>query len=475
MSLDTGALGHSGDGHAVVIGSSLAGLTAARALANSMDRVTVIERDRLPAGPRWRRGVAQARHAHNLMMAGHQGLDVLFPGVGKQLLAAGMVRVGMPQDMLLLGPGGWTPRFESDLAMLTGTRDVIDAVVRERLSADPKVTIVEEHEAVGLEPGPGDTVTGVWVRGRDREAPTGWGERHLLKAEFVVDATGRTSRAPQWLVELGYEAPQESVADARTTYASAVFAPPPGHVADWKCMLLMASPQTPRQGILNPIEDGRWMVSVSESGGRRPATDHAGLLSAAGRLRDPVLRDVLESATPLGPVHGSGRTENRWRHYEKLRRWPDRFLVIGDAFGAFNPSYGQGMSTAVQSALTLDGMLRRHGTAAGLTHRLRKALARTLAPAWQLATTMDLSYPWVAEAYPPDLMTRFGKRYMDRVAAAALTDRNAALYMLRVTQLLATPADAFKPKVLAAALRGGRGTAPAGPPSSTHGPGLRGG
>ncbi|MFD9304934.1 FAD-dependent oxidoreductase [Streptomyces sp. NPDC060048] len=474
MSQTTGAPGtETGEGHAIVIGSSLAGLTAAAALARTMDRVTVIERDRLPDGPRWRRGVAQSRHAHNLMAAGHQGLEQLFPGIGNELIAAGMVSVRMPEDILLMAPGGWIPRFDTGLSMMTGTRDVIDSVVRERLLGDPKVSFLQEHEVVSLQGGPGSTVTGVWVRGRDGAAPAGWSAKRFVAAEFTVDASGRKSRAPEWLTELGYDAPRESVVDAQTAYATAVFAPPAGHVADWKCMLLMATPGNPRQGILNPIEDGKWMVSVSASGGRRPPTDLEGFLQAVKSLRDPVLFEAIEHATPLGPIHGSGRTENRWRQYEKLRRAPDRFLVVGDAMAAFNPSYGQGMSVAVQGALVLDRMLRDRGTVPGLAGRLRKALAKEAAGAWQIATTSDLKYPWAAEVTPPDLQTRIAQWYVDKVAAVAPVNRAAATVILELGQLLVTPTAAFRPKVLAAALRGPRGPVPSDPPSTTHGTAAR--
>lgn len=462
-----------GEGHAVVIGASVAGLTAAAALARHVRHVTVVERDRLPRGPRWRRGVAQSRHAHNLMSAGHQGLERLFPGVGRELLASGMVSVRMPEDMLMLGPGGWMPRFESGLTMMTGCRDVIDSVLRTRLHADPRVTFLEEHEVLGLRAGRNDTVTGVWVRGKDPAGAGGWGEKRLLESSFVVDASGRNSRAPHWLDELGYGKPKESVVDAKTAYASVVLAPPVGHVADWTCMLLLATPDNPRQGILNPIEGGKWMVSVSTSGGERPPTDHAGFLELALGLRDPVLHEAIRDATPLGPVHNSGRTENRWRHYEKMRRWPDQFLVMGDAMAAFNPSYGQGMSVAVSSALLLDAMLESHGTTVGISYRLRRALAKQSRTAWQLATAVDLHYPWAAEPSPPDLVTRIGQRYVDRVAAAAPTNESAARVLLELAQLTVSPNAVFRPGVLAAALLGPRGPQPAGPPSTTHGPGAR--
>lgn len=68
---DLGAGPYAGS-HAVVLGGSLAGLCAAAALAPHVDRVTLVERDRYPEEPRWRRGVPQARHTHNLLGAGQR-------------------------------------------------------------------------------------------------------------------------------------------------------------------------------------------------------------------------------------------------------------------------------------------------------------------------------------------------------------------------------------------------------------------
>ncbi|CAL9668790.1 FAD-dependent monooxygenase [Streptomyces sp. Tu 3180] len=461
-----------GHGHAVVVGSSLAGLTAARALANFMDRVTVVERDWVPRGPGRRRGVPQARHTHTLMTAAQQGLEQLFPGIGQDLADAGAVHVRMPEDMLLLGPGGWLPRVGPGLSMLSAGRDLIDAVIRDRLLADTKVSFLSEHEAVALQPGRNDTVTGVWVRRRDRSTPGGWAPRRLMSADFVVDATGRGSRAPQWLAELGYAPAPETVAGTGTAFATAVFATPVGHVADWKSLLLMPAPGHPVQGMLNPIEGGRWSVSICADDARSLPTDHAGLLRAAGTLRHPLLHDILRAATPLGPVYGCRTTHNRWRHYEKLRRWPDQFLVLGDAFAAFDPAHGQGMTTAVQGALVLDHMLAGHGTAVGLGYRLRRALAHRLAPAWRTATRA----PRAADSGQDPragVRTRLGRRYRARIAAAATRDPYAAAALLQLLHTAAPPATALRPRVLRAALRGPQHPAPAAPPTTTHGPDAR--
>lgn len=453
---------------AVVLGASLAGLFAAAALARHADRVVLVERDRLPAdGPQWRRGVPQARHAHNLMTAGHVAMEELFPGIRDELVEAGMVRVRMPQDMWLLTPGGWMPRFPTDLAMMTSSRDLIDWVVRRRVAAEPRIELVAETEAVGLLGGP--AVTG--VRLHTRGAGGDWSDPYDLAAAFVVDATGRTSQSPDWLAALGYERPKESVVDARTAYSTCVFDPPPNHVADWNCLLLQASPDNPRQGILNPIEHGRWMVSLAALGGDRPPTDHAGFLDYCRKLRSPELYEVLRDATPVGPVHASGRTENRRRFFEKMSRWPDRFLPVGDAVCALNPSYGQGMSVAAPEAVAIDALLRKAGTLEGVASGLRKAVRKVVEPAWQLATTADLAYPWAASER--DLKSKVAISYLYRVLAVSPTSRAASQALLDTNQMVATPNAVFRPAVVAAVLRGPKPAPQAGPPPLQGTPAVR--
>lgn len=441
-------------GHAVVLGASLAGLLAAVALARHADSVTIVERDRLPPGPQWRRGVPQARHAHNLMTAGHVAMERLLPGVRAQLYEAGMVRVRMPRDMLLLTAGGWMPRFTTNLAMMTSSRDLIDAVIRRRVADLPQVTLLEETEVLGLVAEPqASAVSGVRVRHRNRAAEGGWAAPQVLEADFVVDATGRTSCAPQWLSELGYTVPREAVVDAGTAYSTCVFAPPPGQ-ADWNCILLQATPDMPVQGILNPIEDGRWMVSLAAFGGERPPTDHAGFLDYAKQLRAPELYEALRDAEPLTEVYASGRTENRRRYFERIRPWPDRFLVTGDAVCALNPSYGQGMSVSAISAVLIDDALQAAGTFTKVASGLRRKIGRPVGQAWQLATTADLAYPSAAkEAGWP---TRLLISYLYRVLAASPHSRAASRALLDINQMISPPQAMFRPRVLAAALGGHR-------------------
>ncbi|MFE6895076.1 NAD(P)/FAD-dependent oxidoreductase [Streptomyces sp. NPDC057694] len=431
----------SGHGHAVVIGASFAGLTAARALAGFMDRVTVIERDWMPQGHARRRGVRQARYPHPLMPTARQELERLFPGVGQDLERAGAMTVRMSDHLLLRGPDGWLPRCDTDLTLLSAGRDLIDAVLRERLRSDPTVAFLPEHEVVGLEPGRQDTVTGVWVRGHDRGTPRAPGPRTLLSADFVIDASGQGSHAPQWLAELGYGQVAETFRATQSPRAAAEFAPPVGHVASWRSLQLMPSPGHPGEGMLHPVEGGRWSVSLTGGATGTPPTDHKELLRAAGALGHPLLHDVISTASPLGPVYHHPATGSRWRHYERLRRFPDQFLVVGDALAALDPAHSQGMTLAVRSALTLNQLLTAHGTAIGLSRRLRQALAHQVASAWPPARP------------PRTPRARLRRWCAARIDAHCATDPRAAELVLERLATGGQTAQTLRPDVLRTALR----------------------
>ena len=342
-------------GHAVVLGGSLAGLLAARVLADHFDLVTVVERDAYPTDASVRKGVPQASHVHALMRRGQQVIEGLFPGILGELLADGAHLVDVAGEVAWLTPQGWGARFPSDLNIIGFTRPLLDLHVRRRLWPNARVRILEETETLRLLPAArgGGGVCGVLGRAR-RSGST----EERMRADLVVDATGRGSRAPRWLRELGYDAPEETVVSAFLGYASRLYRVPGGFASDWKgAYVQVAPPAHTRGGIMLPVEGGRWLVTLIGGGRDYPPADDEGFLEFARSLTSPVIYDAIKGAEPLTPVRTHRATENRRRHYERLKRQPDNFIVTGDAACAFNPVYGQGMTAAALGALALDESL----------------------------------------------------------------------------------------------------------------------
>lgn len=435
---------------AVVLGGSFAGMLAARALAGYAHSVTVVERDALPDGPGPRRGLPQARHAHIFWSGGARAVEELLPGTTEQLLAAGAHRLAVTTDMVALSPQGWFRRWPESHHLLLCGRDLLDATIRAQVLDDDRVHRVERTEVLGLV-GTSAAVTGVRVRGDD-------GTERTLTADLVVDATGRGSRAPRWLAELGLPAPAERVVDSGLAYASRVYRAPEPARGAYPVVNVQADPRAggPGRGaMLLPIEDGQWLVTLSGTrGGEPPSAGDDFVRFALEEVRHPLVGELLANAEPLTDVAFTRATVNRRWSYERMPAWPENFTVLGDALAAFNPVYGHGMSVAAQSAVALRSVIHRQGWGTpGLSRHLQRAVARPVGAAWDLAIGQDVFYPG-ATKNGPTLRERLLASYVDRLLRTATGNGRVARRLTDVTSLERGAEVLLAPSVVLAAVIG---------------------
>jgi 2-polyprenyl-6-methoxyphenol hydroxylase-like FAD-dependent oxidoreductase len=379
-------------------------MLAARVLSDHFDDVTLLERDEFPETPTARKGLPQGRHAHGLLERGRRIMERLLPGLTEELVRAGAELIDGTQDVARLSPYGWFVRCPGDLRVLASSRDLIDWGVRSRVAAIPNVRIRQGVDVAGLVRGPGGGADVAGVRLRPRPAGQGTDRgRTELAADLVVVADGRRSRLPDWLAALGCEPPEEAVVDSFQGYASRRYRPPAGFRADWRELYIQqAPPDDPRGGLVVPIEGGLWLASLIGGDGDYPPTDEAGFLAFARSLRSPALYQAIAGAEPLSPIMGQRATENRLRRYDRLERFPEGVVALGDAVCAFNPVYGQGMTAAALGAEVLDRWLRDESRrrSPGRGRAFQRALARATAVAWQFSTGAD--YGFRATAAPPE-------------------------------------------------------------------------
>jgi len=435
----------------------MAGLLAARVLSAHFNEVLLLDRDHFPDGPVPRKGVPQARHVHLLLMKGRMILESLFPELPADLLAAGAVPpVDLAADMAWLSPVGWGPRFASGMTTFFCSRDLLESSVRARVAALPNVRLISDCEVRELLVTPGSVVSGVRVRQRDAapDAPT---EYH---AELVVDASGRTSRAPEWLESLGYGHLEETHVNAFLGYASRFYTIPTNFKRDWQALFIQTRPpHGTRGGAIFPMEGGRWLVTLVGTAHDYPPTDEAAFLEFARSLPTPELYEAVRHAEALGRIYGYQRTENQWRHFERLASWPEGLVVLGDAVCAFNPVYAQGMSVAALGAEVLDESLRAGGSI-GLGRKFQRQLAHMLEVPWSLATSEDYRFPGTTGGQR-SLALRFAHWYLPRLQLLSVEQRDVYLKFVQVLHLLAPPSILLAPtlvaRVLRYALKGDRG------------------
>jgi len=434
------------EGHAIVIGGSMAGLLAAQVLTEHFQQVTVVERDHFPDEPASRKGVPQARHIHILLARGQRILSRFFPDLAREMVAAGATRVTWSMDAAMLLTTGWAPHYQSDLVSYVCSRDLLDWLIRCRLTQNPRLRFVQGHQATSLlTTADKRRVTGVSLRPVGETNST----YSRLEADLVVDASGRSSRLPQWLEALGYEPPAESTINAYLGYASRWYEQPAGFGDGWKAALVLArAPHLPRGGGLLPAENGRWLVTLAGYGGDYPPTDEADFLAFAQSLASPLLYDAIRAAKPMSSISGYRRTQNRLRHYERLRDWPEGVVALGDAVCAFNPIYAQGMTVGALAALTLDACLRQRPghEVTGLAKRFQHRLAQTNQIPWLLATGEDFRWPTTTGGQP-DRMTRLAHRYIEHVLDLIPDDWRISRTFFEVTHLVRHPMALFRPAI----------------------------
>ena len=267
----------------------------------------------------------------------------------------------------------------------------------------------------------------------------------------MVDASGRGSRVPQWLEALGYEAPQETTVTAFLGYASRLYRLPAGFGDEWKCAYIQAAPpRLTRAGVLFPVEGGRFLLTVMGGGKDYPPTDEEWFKEFAQSLPGHVIHETISRSEPLTPVVSYRATENRRRHFERLTRLPENFLVLGDAACAFNPVYGQGMTTAALGAQALDEALRerprRGSDSADFSLRFQRKLAAVNAAPWLLATGEDFRFPNVSGSRAT-LSTRLMHRYMDGVVSLSTRDTRVRSVLLQAFHMLVPPSALFRPSI----------------------------
>ncbi|VEP17790.1 conserved hypothetical protein [Hyella patelloides LEGE 07179] len=384
---------------AIVIGGSIAGLLTAKILTNYFERVTIIERDRFPSQPEPRKGISQCTQLHILLARGRQIMEELFPGIYDELIAQGAATVDMVGDVKWFNPFGWSNRFPSGFMALSFSRYILDWLIYQRLIAIDGINFQEQAYATELVPSQNNRgVSGVKFKQRDG---TGKKIEQTLAADFVVDASGYSSNAPQWLKMLGYDAPEETRITTGMGYASRLYEIPDDFQEDWKGAYIQAAPpQRTAMGVLYPIENNRWIVGICDTTPKRPSKDENAFMSALEQLPSPIIYNAVKQAEPATPIDIYHPPGNRLRHYEQLTRQPERFVVLGDAVCSFTPIYGQGMTVAALGAMTLGECLaeisqQRSSNLSGLAKTFQTRLAKINADPWIAATSQDAKYPTV--------------------------------------------------------------------------------
>jgi 2-polyprenyl-6-methoxyphenol hydroxylase-like FAD-dependent oxidoreductase len=390
---------------AVVVGGGMAGLFAARTLADHFDEVVIVDRDGEPLTADPRKGVPQGHHFHVLLPGGLAAMEHWFHGFVDDLIDLGSIPMSVGgTDFEAYTALGLSYSLQSHQpepmepigVMYVMTRPTLELAVRRRVAALPAVsfrydTVVDAPVVVD------GRVCGVTVR-----------DGEPIAADLVIDASGRNSLTPRWLESLGYEQAPETYVNCDVHYATAVVRPDDWDALPPVVMFVMPTygDDGSRFGAIVKLDGGRWLVGLGGRYDLKPPTDWEAFREYGSHLHTSVWSDLVEHVTPLGPVVPYRLPRAVRHHYEQLTTFPDGLLPIGDAVCFFNPTHGQGMSSAAGQCRGLEHLLdQRAASGAGL-----EQLALDFFPVarewvrgpWLMAAANDFADPDCTGDFPAD-------------------------------------------------------------------------
>ena len=379
-------------GHAIVIGGSIAGLIAARVLSDYFECVTILERDEIEDRPAIRKSVPQGNHLHALLNGGQRVLSALYGGFTDDLRRLGARRITVGRDIAWYLPdgkaysatGSLREPFDVGLEGQCASRGLIEYVIRRRTQELPSIRIET-----------GTTVRELICRD-GRVHGVRCDDGRSFEAEIVVDATGRASRAPQWLAAVGVSEPRQTTIGVDTAYSTANFRVPEWYDGESLVFITGPAPTFTRRGYVIRIENESLLVSLIGRFGDYPPTDSKGFLAFAKELHSDLAWRIIKDAEQLSPIAHHRFPTSVQRHYEEVTS-VDRFIAIGDALCTFNPIHAQGMSAAARQANLLSEVLSEHLTQAGGPDGIAadfyfRATELNSTP-WSLAAGFDFAFP----------------------------------------------------------------------------------
>ena len=433
---------------AIVVGGSLAGLMAARVLADHFENVTVLERDHIEDRPALRKSVPQASHAHGLLLGGQQVMSRLYPGFGDKLLALGGVRARAGVEFAVLSPVGKAYSFggavkeprDLGVEIYYQSRSLLEYCVRWCTLEAANISF-ESGSAIQRLIYNDGRIRGVTVIRN--------GDSNFIAADFVVDAGGRGSHAAHWLSELGFAPPEETRIGVDFAYSSAKFRLPGYTEPERGFSALGPGPNYPKAGFFVVNEGDVWVLTLGGRFGDYPPTDEDGFLAFAKSLHTPKLYEIVKVGERISEITHHRFPSSLRRHYERLTDFPEGFVVLGDAVASFNPVYAQGMSSAALQAEALQFELKKRANETtwlkGFAPAFFTRVAEVVSTPWMLAANSDFAYPQTRGERPPRLND--SDRYLAAVEALSAEDKQVQTLVWEVFNL-AKPLSALSEEPL---------------------------
>lgn len=445
---DPQALRAAGRGTAVVIGGSIAGIVAAKALSEHYRKVIVLEKDQTHRRSEGRPGAAQGWHLHHLLIAGQREAEAVFPGIIDDMVAAGAFRVDMGEQYRILLAGSWKKVVKSGIDIICAGRPLLEWCLRRRLDDEPTVDYRYEQAVSDLvfDPDSGNVLGAITESGA------------VVAAELVIDAAGKNTPVPEILSRHDFPVPALEEDHISCFYSTMYHRVPAERVWNDKVMVLSYCyrPHQKYYGCQYYTDSSRTVMATTLVGYDcyDPPRNAQEFRAFADRMPTPVMGEELDHYEPCSPVYNFRYPTMQRYHYEGLRHVPGGLIAVGDSLSSADPISGAGMTKALLEIGKLRDALRvsdlRDPEAVMAYYRDVSGLEDLV---WAVIREQNLRFPWIKDVEKK--RPRFAKLqnwYIDRIMELMHDAPDIYRLYLSVTHFVSPPSVLMRPAVAARAI-----------------------
>lgn len=342
--------------HAIIIGGSFSGMLAAKILSKYFARVTIIERASLVEIEK-SENIPQKDCLHVLSAIGFKTLRKLFPEFEAAILAKGAYPIDYPDEVLIYD-SGWKPKLNRSTGKnsTVQSRKLVDETIRDLIKKVENISFLYDSEVCGLL-SHFKEIYGVNIINKITN------EKTNLHADFVVDASGYHSLAPDWLNALGYVKPIREEVEVNVYGLYQYWRWPESLVEEWRILRIKGKSRW--MGVVTQVEDDaegkKWCIALTTLAKENFENHESEFTLAAQGLDNPLISNLIKQGTPLSPIYRFAYRANSRYSYKTMKQLPKGFLAIGDALFSTNPRLGLGLSDAILSADILDQVFAQKG------------------------------------------------------------------------------------------------------------------
>lgn len=318
----------------VIVGGGIAGLAAARVLADHFASVVVCDKDSHIGSADVRTGAPQGAHLHVLLKNGQMILRGLMPDVYEKIKTSQCKTIDWAQDTVWENKFGQLPRYESQAKTFAFSRGLLESQLFASLTQYKNVSFIY---AQALE----------FAKDTNKIHSLQLDNGQTIEADLFVFAGGAQSKLSN-LLALPTQALTYEMTGIDITYYSARFKTETVSLPDCAQYYYQADPGTESiGGVISPIENNLTLATLIEFG-QTPARilDHSGFLAKSMQLPNLNFFSSVMKAEIQGPIHCFHKKTMSRITPKAYKSLPNNLILLGDSLISLNPVFGQGMTSA---------------------------------------------------------------------------------------------------------------------------------